>query len=64
MAEGLGNSVHVLGRAQGHGLVGVGCVPRILRAFLEAPQPSTLDATCLEDEPPTPFFLSLLGPAP
>jgi hypothetical protein len=56
--------VHVLGRAQGHGLVGVGCVPRILRAFLEAPQPSTLDATCLEDEPPTPFFLSLLGPAP
>ena len=63
-AEGLMNSVHVVGRGQGHGIVGVGCVPRVLRAFLEAPQPSKLDATCLEREPPTPFFLTLLGPAP
>ena len=63
-AEGLGNSAHLVGRGQGHGLVGVGCVPRILRSFLEDPAPAMLDAGCLELEPPTPFFLTLLGPAP
>ncbi|HEX7238295.1 MAG TPA: alpha/beta hydrolase [Gammaproteobacteria bacterium] len=61
---GLANSVHVVGRGQGHGLVGVGCVPRLLRSFLEDPAPAKLDAKCLELEPPTPFFLTLLGPAP
>jgi pimeloyl-ACP methyl ester carboxylesterase len=62
--DGLTNSVHVVGRGQGHGLVGIGCVPRLLRTFLEEPVPGSLDATCLQREPPTPFFLSLLGPAP
>ena len=61
---GLRNAVHVIGRGQGHGLIAVGCVPRIARAFLESPPPQALDASCLEAEPPTPFFLSLLGPAP
>jgi pimeloyl-ACP methyl ester carboxylesterase len=62
--EGLRNSVHVIGLGQGHGLVGVGCVPRLLRSFLERPVPAELDASCVLREPPTPFFLSLLGPAP
>jgi pimeloyl-ACP methyl ester carboxylesterase len=61
---GLTNSVHVVGRGQGHGLVPVGCVPRVVRAFLETPEPAQLDASCLTLEPPTPFFLTLLGPAP
>lgn len=64
IAGGLANSVHVIGRDQGHGLVGIGCVPRVLRAFLEDLAPASLDATCLEGEPATPFFLTLLGPAP
>jgi pimeloyl-ACP methyl ester carboxylesterase len=63
-AEGLRNSVHLIGSGQGHGLVGVGCVPRLLRSFLERPAPAELDASCMMREPPTPFFLSLLGPAP
>lgn len=63
-AGGLANSVHVIGRGQGHGLVGVGCVPRLLRSFLDQPDPALLDASCLEREPPTPFFVTLLGPAP
>jgi len=64
IAAGLRNSVHLIGRGQGHGLIGIGCVPRLLRAFLESPAPAALDASCLEAEPPTPFFLTLLGPAP
>jgi pimeloyl-ACP methyl ester carboxylesterase len=63
-AEGLTNSAHLIGRGQGHGLVGVGCVPRLLRSFLEDATPANLDATCLTLEPPMPFFLTLLGPAP
>jgi pimeloyl-ACP methyl ester carboxylesterase len=64
IAGGLANSKHVIGKHQGHGLVGIGCVPRLLRTFLELPMPSELDAGCLDDEPATPFFLSPLGPAP
>ena len=45
-------------------LDGVGCVPRLLRSFLEDPAPTKLDSACLELEPPMPFFLTLLGPAP
>jgi pimeloyl-ACP methyl ester carboxylesterase len=62
--EGLRNSVHIVGRSQGHGLIAVGCVPRVLRSFLVEPAPAELDASCVQQEPPTPFFLSLLGPAP
>jgi pimeloyl-ACP methyl ester carboxylesterase len=64
MADGLTNAVHVVGRGQGHGLIPIGCVPRILRSFLETAKPAELDTSCLAAEPPTPFFLSLLGPAP
>ncbi len=56
--------MHLVGRGQGHGLVGIGCVPRVLRSFLEEPVPAELDASCLALEPPMPFFLTLLGPAP
>jgi pimeloyl-ACP methyl ester carboxylesterase len=61
---GLTNSVHLVGHGQGHGLIAVGCVPRLMRTFLEDPTPAKLDSSCLELEPPTPFFLTLLGPAP
>jgi hypothetical protein len=63
-ADGLRNSVHLIGRGQGHGLAGVGCVPRLMRSFLDVLDPGGLDTSCLEREPPTPFFVSLLGPAP
>jgi pimeloyl-ACP methyl ester carboxylesterase len=61
---GVTNGVHLIGRGQGHGLAAVGCVPRLMRAFLQVPAPSDLDAQCLALEPATPFFLSLMGPAP
>jgi len=64
LSGGLSNGVHLVGRGQGHGLAGIGCVPRILRSFLEDPVPGELDASCLALEPPMPFFLTLLGPAP
>lgn len=64
IAGGFTNAVHVIGNDQGHGLAVVGCVPRLLRVFLENPVPAELDSECLATEPPAPFFLSFLGPAP
>ena len=46
-SEGLRNSVHVIGSRQGHGLIAVGCVPRLLRSFLDKPSPAELDTSCL-----------------
>lgn len=63
-ARGLSNSAHLIGRDQGHGMAPIGCVPRLLREFLENPDPRALDGSCLGAEPPMPFFLTLLGPAP
>jgi pimeloyl-ACP methyl ester carboxylesterase len=60
---GLARAVQLVGRDQGHGLAPVGCVPRLLRTFLETPD-AELDTACLAAEAPMPFFLTLLGPAP
>ena len=62
-AAKLAHATQLVGTDQGHGQIGVGCVPRLLRTFLEHPE-QPLDAGCLATEPPTPFFLSLLGPGP
>jgi pimeloyl-ACP methyl ester carboxylesterase len=64
IAGGLANSVHLIGRAQGHGLAAVGCVPRLMRSFLQTAEPGALDAECLTREPATPFFVTLMGPTP
>lgn len=60
----LGNARHLVGRGQGHGLAGIGCVPRLMREFLELQAPTSLDASCLERARPSPFFLDFNGPSP
>ncbi len=62
--ENLSNARHLVGPGQGHGLAGVGCVPNLMRRFLEDLEPSELDDTCLQRERPTPFFLDFTGPSP
>ena len=64
IAAGLSNARHIVGRAQGHGLAMVGCVPELLADFVETADPEAPDAACLEREPPMPFFLSFQGPSP
>jgi pimeloyl-ACP methyl ester carboxylesterase len=64
MGSGLSNARHIVGSAQGHGLVAVGCTPRLLREFVNAADPAAIDPACLDQEPPMPFFLSPQGPAP
>jgi pimeloyl-ACP methyl ester carboxylesterase len=60
----LSNARHLIGHAQGHGLVRVGCIPELMRQFVDQLDPQGLDASCLLREGPTPFFLEFTGPAP
>ncbi len=64
VAATLVNARHIVAAGQGHGLAGVGCVPRLMREFLNELDPAALDASCLERAHRTPFFLDFNGPAP
>jgi pimeloyl-ACP methyl ester carboxylesterase len=61
---GLTNARHIIGENQGHGLVSVGCMPRLMQEFIASADPSAIDPACLADEPPMPFFLNFQGPNP
>jgi pimeloyl-ACP methyl ester carboxylesterase len=64
IAGGLTNSRHIVAARQGHGIASIGCMPRLLRDFVDSADPAAVDTACLELEPPMPFFLSFQGPAP
>ncbi len=64
VAETLPNSVHVVGPGMGHGLLGRGCVNNLLADFIDAGSVSGLDAACVQELDPPPFFLSPTGPKP
>jgi len=64
IAAGLRRATHVIVPGQGHGIAGVGCASRVIAAFIEGASPDALDTRCLAAEPPMPFFLSAIGPAP
>jgi pimeloyl-ACP methyl ester carboxylesterase len=52
------------GRGQGHGQLGVGCMPRIVADFVAGPGLENADTSCLEKSFAMPFFLDYGGPAP
>jgi pimeloyl-ACP methyl ester carboxylesterase len=64
VARTLSNSRSLVARGQGHTPMAEGCMPRLLREFVEKLQPKALDASCLEVLGDTPFFLDYQGPAP
>jgi pimeloyl-ACP methyl ester carboxylesterase len=49
---------------EGHGQLNVGCVPRLMAAFLNSADPEGLDAACLRGHSVEPFFVSMAGPPP
>jgi pimeloyl-ACP methyl ester carboxylesterase len=63
-ADGLRNSRQLIAPGKGHGVASIGCLPRLIRDFLDTADPAALDADCLDREVPAPFFLSFQGPAP
>jgi pimeloyl-ACP methyl ester carboxylesterase len=55
---------HLELEGQGHGQIGVGCIPRLAAEFIAEGSAKALDAACVELAAPTPFMLSLTSPAP
>ncbi len=62
--ETLSSAKHIVGPGQGHGLSLRGCVPRLMAEFVEAADPTAIDAECVAHLRPSPFFLRFTGPNP
>jgi pimeloyl-ACP methyl ester carboxylesterase len=63
-ASSLTRHRHLILKGEGHGQLATGCIPKLMADFLDSAAPDELDATCLEQHSPEPFFLSMTGPAP
>jgi pimeloyl-ACP methyl ester carboxylesterase len=64
VARTLSNSRQLVAKGQGHTPMDAGCMPRLLREFIDRLEPKALDASCLDALGDTPFFLDYQGPAP
>jgi pimeloyl-ACP methyl ester carboxylesterase len=63
-AQGLTAKRLVVLGGEGHGQLNVSCVPRLMAAFLNAPDPEGLDTACLRSHSVEPFFVNMAGPSP
>lgn len=52
---------HLVLHGQGHGVLTVGCMPRLLARFIDTADAAELDTACLEDLPDTPPFAGFYG---
>lgn len=62
--RGLSKSKHLVLAGQGHGQIGVGCVPRIVAEFIATGDVDEIDGECAKAVAPAPFLLSRSAPAP
>ena len=60
----LADALLLTGRRQGHGQAPQGCMPGIIRDFVEAGASADIDTECLDRMFAMPFFLDFSGPAP
>lgn len=63
-AVSLGNSLHLVARGQGHGVVARGCLPLIVSDFVAAASFDAIDTDCMDRLRGDSFFVDLLGPPP
>lgn len=64
VAANLPNSRHLVAPGQGHSVLGRGCLPRLMTEFIDTANAAALDAECLQQLSPAPFYLNLSGAAP
>ena len=62
-ARYMGSAQHLVVNNAGHGIVQLGCTPRLLREFLDHPQ-RPVAADCLKEIPAPAFQLGSAGPQP
>ena len=54
----------LIAAGQGHGVIGAGCMPRLVQRFVETLDAAHLDAACLAALGPIPAFLDYDGASP
>lgn len=64
VAATLSNSRHLVLPGFGHGVLAYGCMPRVVAQFIRDGNTADIDATCLDELTPPPFFVSFTGPQP
>lgn len=64
VVSGLPNARLLLAKGQGHHVIGRGCMPRLVRDFVESLDAKGLDASCLDALGPTPAFVDFNGASP
>lgn len=62
--KGLSNGRLLVARGQGHNVIGRGCMPRLVGAFVDKLDAKALDASCLDALGPLPAFTDFNGAAP
>lgn len=60
----LGKARHLVGKGQGHILLGRGCTPKLAASFVDTLDPAGLDASCLDVLDAAPFFTTYNGAEP
>lgn len=58
------NSKHLIVPSHGHGVIGRGCVPFLLRDFIQNANLDEVKSDCIERERAMPFFIDTTGPTP
>lgn len=61
VAKTLPNGRHLVLRGQGHNVIGVGCMPKLMAQFIDGADAKKLDAKCLAKLPYTPPFTGFYG---
>ncbi|MEP6907834.1 MAG: alpha/beta hydrolase, partial [Pseudoxanthomonas sp.] len=61
VARTLPNGRHLILRGQGHNVIGVGCMPRLMAQFVDSADAKPLDAKCLAKLAYTPPFTGFYG---
>ncbi len=64
VAATLPNSRHLVVPGYGHGVIAVGCMPRVVAQFIRDGSADALDTACLDELEPPPFFVDFAGPQP
>jgi pimeloyl-ACP methyl ester carboxylesterase len=64
IVRALSHARSLLAPGQGHGVIGAGCMPRLVQRFVETLDPARLNADCLQRLGPTPAFLDYNGAGP
>ena len=64
VAATLPNALHLVAPKQGHGVFARGCLPQLLRDFVESGTWDGLETSCVDALTAFPFFTDSLGPPP